>query len=130
MKTSVQRSLESLTVGESAQLEKHILQEDIDAFARVSEDTNPLHVQSGVVHGMYLGALVSQLIGMQLPGERALLVKESLSFKKSVRAGDAVLIVATLMHKSEATRLIDLAISIRVGDEIVAEGGCQVHVRL
>lgn len=124
-----QRTWESLVVGERASLKQSVSHNDIAAFAALSGDQNPLHVQEGVVHGMLLGAFVSALVGMQLPGERALLVKESLSFKKPVHAGDTVVVEGTLMHKSEATRLLDIAIVIRVAQTIVAEGEVQVQLR-
>jgi acyl dehydratase len=127
---ATQRSWESLAVGEITSLEKYISQEDIVAFGRLSGDMNPLHITNGVVHGMYIGALLSALVGMQLPGERALLMKESLSFKRSVRAGDTVVLIATLTHKSEATRIITLCVAVRAHNELVAEGEAHVQVRL
>ena len=130
MSEAAAHTWESLVLGESASLQKLISKEDIAAFATLSGDKNPLHVEDGVVHGMYLGALVSNLVGMQLPGERALLMKESLSFKKPVHAGDTVCLTATLTHKSEATHVIELALTARVGERIVAEGEVLCQVRL
>ena len=129
MTSPEQHPWESLVIGQEAQLERRVSQEDIAAFARLSGDENPLHVVQGVAHGMYLGALVSALIGMQLPGESALLVKESLEFKKSVRAGDTVVVHGTLIHKSEATKIITVSIRIEVGGETRAQGEILVQVR-
>ena len=123
------RSWDSLRVGERAQIEKHITHEDIAAFAALSGDYNPLHTERGVVHGMYLGALVSALVGMHLPGEKALLVTESLSFKKPVRAGDTVVVAGTLTHKSDAVRVVTIAIAILVEGVPAAEGVVQVQVQ-
>ena len=82
-----------------------------------------------IVHGMFLGALVSRLVGMQLPGKRALLVKESLEFKKPVRIGEVVRVSGVVTQVSVATRLIELNVQITVADMLVADGVVHVQVR-
>lgn len=129
MSEAAERAWESLVIGEEARVEKNITKDDIAAFGALSGDINPLHMHDGVVHGMYLGALVSCLVGMQLPGEKALLLKESLSFKKPIHVGDAVEVVGTLTSKSEATHIITVAIAITVAGEVVTEGEAIVQVR-
>src|SRR3990167_3301720 len=104
------RTFESIAIGENASLNHTITAEDVHAFAVVSGDHNQLHVDDAyakatsfgqrVVHGMFLGALVSQLVGMHLPGKRALLMKESLEFKKPVHIGDTVTVSGTVLAKS------------------------------
>ena len=99
---------------------------------------NPLHVDDRyakttkygrrVVHGMFLAALVSQLIGMQLPGKRSLLVSETLAFKKPVYIGDTVVVKAVTASKSSSTRLVELSISIARAAEVVAAGNAVVRV--
>lgn len=132
------RAFESLTAGEKASFERTITEADTRAFAELSGDHNPLHTDDAyvaatpfgarVVHGMFLGALVSRLVGMQLPGERALLVKESLEFKKPVHIGDTVKVEGVVIRTSSATHIVELDIQIYVGDVIVATG--QVHVQV
>src|SRR3989344_6555478 len=73
-------------------IEHTITKEEVKKFAALSGDFNPIHTHDGVVHGMFLGALVSRLIGMELPGPGALMIKESLEFKKPARVGDTVTI--------------------------------------
>lgn len=132
------RTLESIAIGESATLARTITAANVDAFAELSGDNNPLHVDEAyaqktvfgkrVVHGMLLGGLVSQLVGMQLPGRRALLLKESLEFKKPVFIGDTVVVKGKVTHKSDAAQLVELSIEILRNKEVVALG--DVHVRL
>lgn len=128
-----------LPIGTKATFERTISQDDVLAFAQLSGDYNPLHVDatyaqatsqgSLVVHGMFLGALVSQLVGMRLPGTRALLLEESLSFKKPVRPGDTVCIEGSVVGASHATHVLDVAITISVAHTTVAEGKARVLVR-
>ena len=136
---AARRTFESLEVGESAQISRRIEAKDVDAFASLSGDYNPLHVSDEygsrtpfgkrVVHGMFLGALVSQLVGMQLPGESALLVKETLQFVKPVHIGDTVDVSARVASKSVATCILEIEIVISVLGDTVATGVVHVLVR-
>ena len=91
------RQLDSIRIGEEASFERIISNEDVQAFADISGDYNPLHMDDEyasttefgrrIVHGMFLGALVSRLIGMHLPGRRALLMEESIEFKNPCTSG-------------------------------------------
>lgn len=133
------RTFDSLTVGDTAFFEQAISEEDVRTFAQVSGDRNSLHMDDAyasstpyagrIVHGMFLGALVSRLVGMQLPGKRALLVKESLEFKKPVRIGEVVRVSGVVTQVSVATRLIELNVQITVADMLVADGVVHVQVR-
>jgi acyl dehydratase len=132
------RSYDSLVVGEQVTFQHTILDEDIVAFAALSGDHNPLHTDEDyakttqfggkVVHGLYLGSPVSRLVGMELPGRYALLVKESLEFKKPVMVGDTVVVSGTLDQKSDATKLIRVDVTITVVDVIVVRGDIIVRV--
>ena len=132
------RSYDSLVVGEQATFKRIIFEEDVAGFAALSGDYNPLHTDdvyaktthfgSKVVHGLYLGSLVSRLVGMELPGRYALLVKESLEFKKPVTVGDTVVVSGTLVQKSDATKLIRVDVIITVADAIVVQGEVIVQV--
>lgn len=133
------RSFDSLHVGETASFERTISEDDVRLFADVSGDHNPLHMDDAyahstpfggrIVHGMFLGALVSRLVGMYLPGTRALLMKESLEFKKPVRIGDTVKLEGAISRASVATGILELDIRLSVGNVLVATGQAHVQVR-
>ena len=139
MNEATDRAFASISVGEAASFEKIISEDDVRAFAVLSGDYNPLHMDDAyarstsfgarVVHGMLLAGLVSRLIGMQLPGKRALLMKESLEFKKPVYIGDTVTVEGTLTRVSPATQIVELDIHIQVGGTLVATGNVHVQVR-
>ncbi len=137
MKTK-DRTWDSIAVGERASLEHVVTAEDVDSFAVISGDHNPLHTDATyarktqfkkrVVHGMYLAALVSQLVGMHLPGKRALLMKESLEFKKPVHIDDVIRVEGHVTAKSDSTKILTIDISISVGSTHVAGGVVSVRV--
>jgi len=109
-------NFEDIHVGAQATLRKKFTVGDIDAFARLSGDFNPLHVDDEfisrtrfhrrVVHGILLAASVSSLVGMHLPGPGALWLEQNFEFLVPVLVDDEVEFQLQVQHKSEATRTI------------------------
>lgn len=135
---SAKRTFASIKIGDTASIRRPITAADIRAFARLSGDSNPLHTDDAyarktafrkrVVHGFFLGSLVSRLIGMRLPGAYSLLVRETLEFKKPVFAGDILDVRASVAHTSAAGRLVELAIEIQRKRDLVCSGSAHVHM--
>ena len=123
-----EKNLDDINVGDSAFFERTIIDDDLTKFADVSGDYNPLHIKGKIVHGMFLGALMSRLIGMELPGKKARLIKECMEFKKPVRVGDTLTIKGSVVFKSQVSRIIELLIEIKKGKEIFASGSAHVQV--
>ena len=92
------RVFEDLSVGDSAGMTRTVTDEVIQAFAEVSTDSNPVHLDQAyaegtmfkgrIAHGMLSGAYVSAVIGMQLPGPGTIYLSQSLRFRRPVRLGD------------------------------------------
>jgi len=78
----------------------------IRAFADVSTDHNPVHVDEDfaakspfkgrIAHGMLLGAYISATLATDLPGRGSIYVSQTLDFKRAVRPGDEVTIEVTI----------------------------------
>jgi 3-hydroxybutyryl-CoA dehydratase len=78
----------------------------IRAFADVSTDHNPVHVDEDfaakspfkgrIAHGMLLGAYISATLAGDLPGRGSIYVSQTLDFKRAVRPGDEVTIEVTI----------------------------------
>ena len=93
-------SPQSLEIGQKAHLTKRFGATEVAAFAALSEDFNPLHLDPAfaattaferpIVHGMLLASLFSGLLGQQLPGKGSIYLGQSLSFKLPVFVGDEV----------------------------------------
>ncbi|MDR7545626.1 MAG: MaoC family dehydratase, partial [Armatimonadota bacterium] len=77
-----------------------VTEADITAFADVTGDRNPLHLDPAyaartrfgqrIAHGMLTAGFVSAVIGMHLPGPGGIYVSQTLQFVRPVRIGDAV----------------------------------------
>lgn len=131
-------SFEDIAVGDSASFERAFTTEDVQAFAQLVGDENPLHTDESyaagtpfkkpLVHGMLAGALCSTLVGMHLPGKRCLYLRQTLSFKKPIFIGDNLLVKGVVTEKVVATRMLSVAISILRDDVCVIEGTATVQV--
>ena len=109
---------DEISVGQSARLLRTLSLADIQAFAVVSGDTNPAHLNAeyandtlfhGVIaHGMWGGALISALLGTQFPGPGTIYLEQVLHFTKPVRIGDALTVTATVLTKDDAKKRLEL----------------------
>ncbi|BBL26289.1 MULTISPECIES: bifunctional enoyl-CoA hydratase/phosphate acetyltransferase [Comamonas] len=124
---------DELSVGQSARLVRTVTLEDIQAFAAVSGDINPAHLNAeyadatmfhGVIaHGMLGAALISALFGTQFPGPGTIYLGQELKFTKPVRIGDTLTVLATVTEKDDEKKRIavDCQVSNQKG-EVVLKG--------
>jgi phosphate acetyltransferase len=116
-------TFDELNIGQSAQLTRSLTLQDIQAFAAVSGDTNPAHLDPeyandtlfhGVIaHGMWGGALISAVLGTQFPGPGTIYLQQDLHFTRPVRIGDTLTVTVTVASKDAARHRVEL--------------DCQVH---
>ena len=109
---------DELSVGQSAHLLRTLTLADIQAFAAVSGDTNPAHLNAeyanetlfhGVIaHGMWGGALISALLGTKFPGPGTIYLEQVLHFTKPVHIGDTLTVTATVVSKDDAKKFVEL----------------------
>lgn len=95
-----------LEPGSHASLIKTVTDRDVRAFAEVSLDDNPIHLDEDfakttrfgtrIAHGMIAASLVSAVIGTKLPGHGTVYLSQSLSFKAPVLLGDTLTATATI----------------------------------
>jgi 3-hydroxybutyryl-CoA dehydratase len=98
--------LEDLSVGQSARRTRIVTEADIQAFAAVTGDENPVHMDEAyaattpfkgrIAHGMLSAGYISAVLGVDLPGPGAIYLSQSLRFRRPVRIGDAVEAVVTV----------------------------------
>ncbi len=115
------RKFEDLVVGEETRLVRTLTAADVDAFARVSGDVNPLHMddayarQNGfkgrVVHGVLLASFVSTAVGMQLPGPGSLWTQQSFRWRLPVYIGDTLTVTLKVTFKSVGLRTVSIALT-------------------
>lgn len=95
-----------LEVGATAHVTKTVTEEDIIAFAKVSTDVNPVHVDGKyasktrfgqqIAHGILGASFISAVIGNKLPGPGAIYLSQNLNFKAPVMIGDTITATGTV----------------------------------
>lgn len=129
---------EDLTIGQSATRRHVVTDADIRAFADVSGDHNPVHVDEAfaaatpfkgrIAHGMLSGAYISALIAGELPGPGAIYISQVLNFKRPVRINDELVTTVTVTALDEAKGRATLATVCTVNDKAVVEGEAVIMV--
>lgn len=117
-----QRTYGDIQIGDTKTIEQSITAAMLDLFIDLSGDRSPIHAskevavargfQDRVVHGFLSGSLISQVLGMWLPGEYGLLHDISLQFKKPVYVNDHLKVTVTVTEKNDTFRLITLRATI------------------
>jgi 3-hydroxybutyryl-CoA dehydratase len=126
------RFFEDLSVGDSAEITRIVTAAVIEAFAEVSTDSNPVHLDAAyaegtvfkgrIAHGMLSGAYISAVIGMQLPGPGTIYLSQALRFRRPVRLGDAVTARVTVEALDPRRGEVTLSTVCEVAGKRVVEG--------
>jgi phosphotransacetylase/acyl dehydratase len=131
------RTFDEIKPGDTARLTRTLTHKDIELFAIVSGDVNPMHLDAEyarddvfhriIAHGMWGGALISTLLGTELPGPGTIYVEQSLRFSGPVGLGDTVTVVVSVTEKRERGHrvLLDCTVTNQLGD-IVITGSAEV----
>lgn len=124
--------LDELEIGMTRDLRKVITDRDIELFAEVSTDRNPVHLDddyakstifSGrIAHGMLSAGLISAVIGEQLPGHGTVYLGQNLKFLAPVRPGDEVHVVVRVLAVDPVKRRVTLETLCSVGNTVVVKG--------
>jgi 3-hydroxybutyryl-CoA dehydratase len=130
--------LEDLTVGRTAERTHTVVEADIEAFAAVSGDRNPVHLDEAyaaatsfkgrIAHGMLSAAYISAILGMDLPGPGAIYLSQNLVFKRPVRIGDTVLARTTVVAVDGDKARVTLKTECLVNAKVVIDGEATVMV--
>lgn len=124
-------------VGDSAEITKTIEQSDIDAFANVTGDHNPVHVDEEfakttrfgkrIAHGMLTASLISAVLANKLPGEGSVYLGQTLQFVAPVFPGDEITARVTVKAIREDKPIVKLeTICVNQRGEIVIRGEATV----
>lgn len=111
METITNLTFDELSVGDSHSKKHKIDDQDLLLFATVSGDHNPVHLneeyaattrfKQRIAHGMYTGALISAVLGMEFPGPGSIYMGQTLDFKRPVFIGDEITVTLTVKEKIE-----------------------------
>jgi 3-hydroxybutyryl-CoA dehydratase len=110
------KTIQELSVGDSARIQKTISETDVYLYAGITGDLNPAHVneeyakgtffKTRIAHGMLIAGLISTILGNKLPGPGTIYIHQSVNFLAPVRFGDTITAQAEVVElDSEKNRV-------------------------
>jgi len=116
--------------GETTRWKHRVSRDEVDEFARLSGDDNPLHMDAAfarqhgfkgrVVHGMLIGGFLSRVLGTRLPGPGVVWLSQSLRFVRPVYIDEEIEVVVQVSHASElGTMQLDTRVLNHRGESVV-----------
>ena len=113
-------TFDELAVGDGIEVSRLVTARDVELFAVVSGDHNPLHLdpeyaattQFGecIGHGMLIGAFVSAVIGLEFPGPGTVYLGQNLEFRSPIFLGDTLTIALTVDSKHHKKPWVTLSL--------------------
>lgn len=124
--------LEQLEIGMSASISKTISAEDVEQFALLSGDNNPIHLDDEyakstpfgrrIVHGMFSAALISAVAGTKLPGPGGVYLDQQLKFRKPIFIDDTVVATLTIEEIDLRRARVKMKTVVHANDVLVVSG--------
>jgi|TARA_B110000967_G_scaffold87402_1_gene89983 3-hydroxybutyryl-CoA dehydratase len=130
--------LEDLSIGMVSSYKKTITAKDIEAFAAVTGDSNPVHLDADyaattpfkarIAHGMMSAGLISTVLGTQLPGPGCIYLDQQIKFRAPVFIDDTVVATVTVEEINQRRGRVSLKTQCFVKDKLVADGTASMMV--
>ena len=129
---------EDLEVGMSHETFHTITENDIQLFAEVSGDYNPLHMDDAyakktpfgqrIAHGALTASYISGILGNNLPGPGAIFTGLSMRFRRPVFIGSEVTVRAEVSELQPRGNRVTLKVSCTVDGKAAISGEANVMV--
>ena len=127
------KTFDEIEIGDSASLTRTVTEEDINLFAAISGSMNPVHFDAAYVkktyqmenvaaHSMWVGTLVSNLLGNQLPGAGTVAKEQHFVFRNPIILGDVITMTITVREKKAKTHEIVFDCKCVKGESVLVEG--------
>jgi 3-hydroxybutyryl-CoA dehydratase len=118
--------------------EKTFTAQDVKAFATITGDTNPVHIDEAyaattpfktcIAHGMLSAGLISTVLGTQLPGPGCIYLEQQIKFRAPVYINDTVVATVTIEEINQRRGRVSLKTQCFVNDKLVADGTASMMV--
>ena len=126
-----------ITIGQTATYSKLIEERDVQLFAAVSGDVNPVHLdaefaattqfKNRIAHGMLSGAVISAAIAMELPGPGTIYLGQTLRFRAPVELDDTITVKLEVVDKKDKRNFVTLECKVyNQHDKLVVSGSAEV----
>jgi acyl dehydratase len=130
-------TFDEIAIGDTTTYTRLITNQEVEAFAAISGDHNPLHLDPDyaattafgecIAHGMLTGALISAAIAMQLPGPGSVYLSQNIQFRAPVLLGDTLTVTLEVTEKHGKRPWVTLRCTVENQEgKAVAKGEAQV----
>jgi acyl dehydratase len=136
MSQSSNTPYDALEVGQTASYSKTVEERDIQLFAAVSGDRNPVHLDAEyaaatmfkqrIAHGMFSGALISAAVACELPGPGTIYLGQHMRFTAPVKLGDTLTVRLEILEKLPEFRVRVATRVFNQNDELVVDGEAEI----
>lgn len=133
-----QMPIEKIIIGMEISYSQTITDADIKAFAALSGDRNPIHMdedyakksrfKNRIAHGLLPASFFSALFGTQIPGTGCVYVSQNLQFKKPIFIGDTVIASAIVTKIDLSKRRVFFRTACKVNEKIVIDGEAELYI--
>ena len=130
--------ISEIKIGMSESYSQTISEADVKAYAGISGDRNPVHMddeyaeksryKKRIAHGMISSSFFSALFGTKLPGPGCVYVHQSLNFKRPVYIGDTVTAIITVTRIDEIKNRVFFDTVCKVKNKIVIDGQAELYI--
>lgn len=132
-------AFEEIELGMTDRLENVVTERDIVAFADITGDRNPVHLDPAyaattpfkqcISHGMLTASYISAVFGMRLPGPGAIYVTQTLNFRRPVWIGDRITTTVTVAELLPQKRRVRFeCVCTNAEGKVVLEGEAMMMV--
>ena len=130
--------LKKIQIGMSVSYSQTITDSDVKAFAEISGDKNPIHLdekyakksryKKRIAHGLLTASYFSSLFGTKLPGEGCVYASQSLQFRRPVHLGDIVTATIEVTRVDLKNKKIFFKTICKVKNKVVTDGQAEIFV--
>ena len=132
MDAHIKYYFKDISLGQTADYEKQVTDEDVRKFADISGDYNPIHLDdefakdsmfgARIAHGILTASHISAVIGYIFPGPGWIYLGQSLQFRAPVKIGDTVHTAVEVTDTVAEKNIVDLSTVCKVGNTVVLKG--------
>ena len=132
MDAHIKYYFKDISLGQTAEYEKQVTDEDVRKFADISGDYNPIHLDdefaknsmfgARIAHGILTASHISAVIGYIFPGPGWIYLGQSLQFRAPVKIGDTVHTAVEVTNTVAEKNIVELSTICKVGDTVVLKG--------
>lgn len=131
-------TFDEFKIGTRFEFDTHVSTSDVEAFAKVSGDFNPIHLdeefakqtifKDRIIHGMTVGALFSRTMASDFPGPGSVYLNQTLNFKRPIYHNSDLKIIIEVAELKPAKKIVLLNTTCLVNGKLCVDGQATIKL--